>query len=238
MIKHKDTFEEHEQDTLTFVRMSEKLRTWMVECKASRALLINGQFPAANATTTISPLSVLCAQIAHMYSAVIASTVVLSYFCGVRTREDPASAGPRDMMRSLLSQLLAVYAEHRFEVEGSFDKEKLEKRIAIGELTPLCAVFDALVLQLPRDTVVCCIIDSISVFETRKHEAALGRCRNRFFKLVGNKKSGVIFKLFVTAPGDSSCKPKGQAEVLNVLEETQGGRHGEFVRMCLGQGRY
>lgn len=112
--------------------------------------------------------------------------------------DDPA-AGPAGMMRSLLSQLLLSYS--------AFTLKTIKRLLDIdpSEVGELCTAFADLIEQLPRQYLVLCIIDGMTLYEDppTRCEAAAEATRILLELMETSKFRGGIFKLLVTCPGSS-----------------------------------
>ncbi|KAF1950614.1 hypothetical protein CC80DRAFT_598036 [Byssothecium circinans] len=183
---------------LTFIKQSPIFRKWILESTTSRAIHCDANSDVRPADY-ISTMSFLCAETAHLLESV-KQTVVLSYFCGLRAT--PASgtrAGAKDLITSLLGQLL------EYQTTGLFQDVSIEDRLLEGpksrRLGGLCEILEALVLQLPEDWSVVCFIDGIEFYETRQRVQGTLEAIRFLLKLIKKlkKHGGPTLKLMVSA---------------------------------------
>ncbi|KAH0565034.1 hypothetical protein GP486_001573 [Trichoglossum hirsutum] len=178
---------------------SVELQEWLTDSTKSRVLLINGNGP--DPTVLISPLSVLLAMLSHAYEN-SRRAVVLSHFCSLHADTWDPKANATGMIISLIGQLLS-YQGLEFNL-SSFDDDFCQS-IEDDDLEMLCIMFLRLVKQLPRTKIVFCLIDTISVYETKDRLVKTARVLSTLTHLVANRRKGPIFKLLVTDPRMSDC---------------------------------
>lgn len=122
--------------------------------------------------------------------------VIICFFCSVHSRGRTSAEGPQGLMRSLISQLLATQT---FDL-GFIDQNSVEK-LQNFDLSYLCHMFSMLVEQLPQETTLFCIIDSIAVFQAPKYGEGISLIMDMFSNLITTLKlcsRAPIFKLFMT----------------------------------------
>jgi len=124
--------------------------------------------------------------------------VAIYHFCKRHLSPKDPIQGPQGMMRSLICQILRLFQSQvdlGFTSGGRY-REQLESH----NLHILCDCFAQVVKQLPVETVLFCIIDSIDRFE--RHEWA-DDCRYMIRELqdiLHEYECGPVFKLLVTSP--------------------------------------
>lgn len=196
------TFELGAKDEATYIIQSKNLKRWITTSKSSE-LLVNGN-RIDTAMDDVSPVSLVCAELISLFS-LSKSAVVVSYFCGLHaTMEDPASEWVPEMMKGLISQLLAQPKNRKLKLDLSFIKDDDIERMREDDLDTLCKVFRKLVEQLPSNMLFFCILDSITRFEVspEAEKDAIVVLR-QLIRLV-NRKKKVTMKLLLTSPSDSS----------------------------------
>ncbi|KAF8852565.1 hypothetical protein BDZ45DRAFT_678257, partial [Acephala macrosclerotiorum] len=170
----------------------------------SDVLLVDGHFDQAKMGKT-SPMSVFCATfIASIVK--LQSTVVLHFFCGQHVTFDDPLRGPHGLLRSLICQLLLYpnTPEPSLEMLG---QQELYNDLRGHELDALRHLFHQLVHQLPRGTLVFCIIDGFSEFETRMNNSTedLRSVVHTLQSIAGNdNQAGPIFKVLMTSANRST----------------------------------
>lgn len=123
---------------------------------------------------------------------------IVYFFCGTHNTSGDSLGGPAGLVRSLIAQLLTL---RKFDIDfirfGPWNE-----RIQRNDLAVLCAVFRELVTQLP-DTILFCIIDEVSLFETDQWRSQMLEVMRSLTLLAGDEILGAVFKLLVTSPGVS-----------------------------------
>ena len=126
------------------------------------------------------------------------SPLAQAFFCRQQIDLDPAT-GPSGMMRSLLSQLIINYS-------GS-DMSYIRQSFSIDsfDMVELCRLFSNLIRSLPRRSIVLCVIDGITLYEDSSNQckAAVEATKSPLEIMESCKKTGCIFKLLMTSPGNS-----------------------------------
>jgi len=109
--------------------------------------------------------------------------VCVHYSCGLHT------GNVHTMMRSLLGQLLTQkrYGFERVDITYA-DIAKIRS----GDLKTLCYTFGKLIKQLPRASVVYCIIDNIMVWEICSRSRDTRRVIDYLLGLLGKRKEGFL----------------------------------------------
>ena len=190
------------KDEASCVIQSKEVECWITNSTKSSSLLINGNRPDA-AMDDLSPMSLVSAELISLFS-LSKSMVVISYFCGLHAdfHSDSIDGVPA-MMKSLIGQLLAQPKDRKLAFDLSTIKDDDIERIEEDDLDVLCKMFRRVVLQLPSDKILFCIIDGISRFETWPGtEGDILQVLKLLTNLV-RKKTGVVIKLLFTCPGDS-----------------------------------
>jgi len=162
-----------------------------------------------------SPISYFCAQLASRYKEGPYTTITLFFFCGQHVRSDDALAGPRGVMRSLISQVLR--ARPKFDLEG-LDLTSLDgthNSIPFGDL---CHLFQLLVGQLPPSYTVYCIIDDINRLERDQWNRDYRALINMLYAMVGDS-GPLCFKVVITSPARSKWLGEVSSEQRVLVQE-------------------
>ena len=215
-------------DRASWVMGAQEFQSWL-EITSSRAILINGNSDPMDNT---SPLSLFCAHMTHLFVAA-KSVIVISYFCGLHM--DPITDGrsnAQSMMISLIGQLLLQARQKHVQFDLSFMvKEKLQL-LAEHDVKTSCRIFRDLVIQLPKDMVIFCVIDGISLYESANGVADLLLVWQRLNELLAHKKLKAVMKLLATSPGQTSYLHDENiitlGDVLLMPEEIDGDRQGTW----------
>ncbi|KAL9040168.1 MAG: hypothetical protein Q9180_002080 [Flavoplaca navasiana] len=164
------------QDRAVALIMSPRLQAWLTDT-SSAMMLVNGHMFSNEDEARQSPLSFLCAKLIddvlnrlrRSDSIVNHSNIGLRWFCGLHTdiREDP-DAHPKGMMNSMVSQLINQ-ALDRFSGVSMGDSSLLDQDLDLGSLN---SIFDSLVMTLPGETILFCLIDGISYYEIEDPSSA------------------------------------------------------------------
>jgi len=85
----------------------------------------------------------------------------LAYFCGEHHRKQDEFSSARDMIITLLLQLLDQYRDFEAEL-----LETCRATIFSKDIKGLCDLFERFVQALPEQTVLFCVLDGIGFFET------------------------------------------------------------------------
>ena len=190
---------------LTTFTQGRQYRSWLTEESKHSALFIQGDLTAPQQRRTLSPLSYLCARLAHDYAR-DAKVVVLCYFCDLH---EGSGGGPT--YAHLLCQLIGQLLSHPTAGRGDpiFDRH-WEKKLKARDARTLVKVFSALVRRLRAcELVVFCLVDAIAKLETttRVEKAAEKALLSELRDLVQERKRGrkrkagdrMVFKLLVSA---------------------------------------
>jgi len=181
---------------LSWIKNTSALRSWLIEAK-SDCLMIEGNIDSPYSYT--SALSILCAEMAHLFQA-IQNTIVVSHFCGLQARPGANRlADAKGMMNSLIGQLL----EYSEVLDGARVDNSVFHGVERAELSSLNETFDALIFQLPKSWTVVVLVDTISLYETlQRLQPTLEAIRylRKLVKRTKKRDDGPILKLLVTAP--------------------------------------
>ncbi|KLU84871.1 hypothetical protein MAPG_03905 [Magnaporthiopsis poae ATCC 64411] len=155
------------QDRTAAMVQSRQFQAWLAS-PLSEVLFINDSH---STPLFSSPSAFLCARLAESASSHSSEAISLHHFC--REHVDQAgsakSFGPLGVLRSLIGQLLARVPQ--LEVPRRLLEMDGRNPATSGETVEvLNGLFERLLLQLPADTVVICVIDAVNVFEEQREE--------------------------------------------------------------------
>jgi hypothetical protein len=185
-----------DQDRAVYIMQSEILQSWLQTPKSS-ALLINGQRHGSNGLrTAVSFVSAKLADALHQARKTAQKRLIsLHFFCAEHAnwRDDPDNV-PAGVMTSLLAQLLTQFRD--FDLSDMKHLSTLDT----DDIQQLLRVFKKLIGQLPRETMVFCIVDSVSVYEGDWAD----ECDVLLQSLIDiahhrSARRGCVFKLLVTS---------------------------------------
>ncbi|MCJ1251447.1 hypothetical protein MMC30_008680 [Trapelia coarctata] len=187
------------RDLAVTVMQSHKLHKW-ITCGKSSFLNVHGHIQDPK-EQQLSGLSYICAKLIQEFalgnkadSAKGESDfVVIPWFCGKHLDLNPVV-----MMRNLIAQLL-VQLSDRADLGRLWNAMNIKRDRLGNHMVPLCDLFLALVHALPEGTVLFCIVDGISHYNTKDHHANLFSAIHIFVQL-SNPWRHSYFKLLVTMP--------------------------------------
>jgi hypothetical protein len=168
-----------------------------------KVLLVHGNH---DGTQFISPLSYACAKVTDLMS-VSEAVICLTYFCGRHTdewREPEANA------QGLLAQLTGQLLEQISKRKGKRAKADLssltdtdQSGMENSDLSATWRVFEAIVKQLPKGTIVFCFIDGLAAYENSARRQKTGVLMKKMCGLM-RKTRNVDVRCMVTYPGRSN----------------------------------
>ncbi|CAN9187347.1 unnamed protein product, partial [Alternaria alternata] len=186
------------QKRASLVLHSSEFGNFVAAANQSKFLLVNGNNDAAQ---FISPLSHVCAKTIDLLS-VSDDIICLTYFCSRHTdqwREPRADA--TGLVASLTAQLLTQIKKRRkidgFSLDLSFLSFDDHCAVQEEDMDATFNVFQAIVKQLAKDTVIFCFIDGLSAYENFDRRQDTSRLMQSILKLVKRSK-GVVFRCMVT----------------------------------------
>ena len=165
----------------------------------SSMLLVNGRADLSS-VDGVSPLSFVAAELVKT-TGEQGSAFIASFFCG-RHRPAYGQTSPYsqacNLIASLLGQLIAQLIDRGVEIDLSFLKKDDWQDLHELKLTSLCFAFRRLAKQLPRKSLLLCVVDEIALYETEGLANDTEATMSRLAKLV-RAQDDVIFKLLVTS---------------------------------------
>jgi hypothetical protein len=164
-------------------------RDWILTPNSAR-LLVHGDFDNTN---KISPFSVLAATVFQGLRT-SSSVISLVFFCGQHLRTDEYNGG-NAIIRSFVAQLVRQFRSST--ITPAHDKSLYD--VAIGNTSRLCTLFVYLIVQLPPDITVFCLIDGINEYEREEY---LHDMEDVVLTLLGlvEQSSRPSFKLLLLSP--------------------------------------
>jgi hypothetical protein len=217
-----DTLDEQAKARASAMVQSDKFRIWLAEDASSRSLLVNAHLDL-EAAEAHSPLSVVDAELVKAFQDPV-SVFVVEYFCSLHTDNiDPSRASSSTgMMASLVGQLVTQMLDRNIEVDLSFLSKTDMKRVENDDLDILCIVFRELTLQLPAKTLLVCVLDEVSLYETLSLGKDTDAVMRRLTRLIARPMEAV-FKLLVTCRGQSLDFQQyfADIDILDLQEDTE-----------------
>ncbi|KAK0656968.1 hypothetical protein B0T16DRAFT_400627 [Cercophora newfieldiana] len=147
-----------------------------------------------------SPISYFCAQLAYRSKGGPHTTTTLCFFCGQHVAFNDPLAGPRGLMRSLISQ--ALRARPTFELE-ELDLTAFDGTHESIQFEDLCYLFRLIIGQFPPGYTVFCIIDDINRLEKDQWSREYWAVIDMLDEMVGESGPNLCFKVLITSPARS-----------------------------------
>ena len=127
-----------------------------------------------------------------------APAITIHHFCRPHASPKDSIPGPQGMMRSLICQVLQLLPK---DANLSFTTSiRYRKPLESYNLHTLCECFANVVKQLPADTVLFCVIDSIDCFEQPEWAEDCWFAIREIQDILHDHDDGPVFKLLVTSP--------------------------------------
>ncbi|KAF7549934.1 hypothetical protein G7Z17_g6068 [Cylindrodendrum hubeiense] len=198
-----DAFDENSKAKAAKLIQNLIFKAYMTTDSFSAPLLVNGNEDMSCAEG-LSPYSLVAARLAQV-SEQAESTFAITYFCSEHKPYGNDSPVPIlvGMIASLVGQLITQMSDKGTPVDLSFLDESNWNSLKRLKLKALCTVFEELTNQIPRDSVLFCILDEVSLYETgflRQDTDAVIRRLTRLTR----KRDDIVFKLLVTCRGRAS----------------------------------
>lgn len=169
----------------------EAFKAWQREDEAP-PLFLEGGLPPSNRRSTT--LSIVSSGLIETQDANPRSTSIY-FFCGMHDNANDSVCGPQGLIRSLIGQILQQF-DANLDFISMLSRPLIEKL----NLRALCDCFGKLVKQLPARTVLFCIIDGISFFESQLWANDTAKVIGDLRALAYDSDVDAIFKLLVTSP--------------------------------------
>lgn len=204
------------QDRAVTLMQSPKLHAWIASTEPS-ILLVNGN--CNNASARQSPLSFVCAKLMDSIQPALQeaeprkpSIFAHAFFCGQHMNPEDPDSGLSGMMRSLLAQLLVSYPEFNLSIIQRL------RDIDSNSVSSLCDVFSTLIIQIPPEAMIFCLIDGITLHESSKSQTEEAHTvAQTLVDITKNcKEHGCVFKVLLTSAGNSRAvyKDLDKADVM------------------------
>jgi hypothetical protein len=202
VLKQGNSFETQALGHGRWLMTTENFKNWLAGGQ-SDLLLVDGHCDQAKTGKT-SPMSVFCASlIASLVT--LRSGILLHFFCGQHVMPHDPLRGPHGLMRSLITQLL-LDPETQEPNLDFIDSQQIYDDLVQHRLSAFCYVFQQLVRQFPKGTIIYCIIDGISEYERRLEGSKENLCFvvEELQQIVYSQSLGQTFKLMMTSANKST----------------------------------
>lgn len=191
-------------DRASWVLKAPETSSFLDSSPGSRLLLIHGN---DDGTQFISPLSYVVAKVADLMS-VSDAVLCATYFCSRHPdnwREPRANA--QGMLASLTGQILEQLENRKRSRKVKLDFSSFtaddEKDLEEDDLATTWRVFDTVVKQLPKGSVVFVFIDGLSAYENSARKTETCGVMKKLCRVVRKSKT-VDIRLLVSYPGRSN----------------------------------
>lgn len=139
---------------------SGEFRQWL-HSRGSDTLFVTTSSAAEGRT---SALSVVCATLAlQLLDEEYHPNFCIQFFCGKHTKSDDPLHGPRGMICCLISQLaMHLHSHQQLRLSPRIRQQVKSQNEGVG-LDELIGMFHELLVQLPPDSTLFCILDGVSM---------------------------------------------------------------------------
>lgn len=149
----------HEKALAESLVTNPRFRQWMIS-PMSQKLLVQGNLINDRC---VSSQSIFCSKFLQLLRG-NSRFISLLYFCGLHSEHNDPYSGPRGMMMSFIAQLV---------LQWDFDTTGIHQAVGFlwdeycdePDIKNLCILVSWLVVQLPTDITVFCIMDGINAYE-------------------------------------------------------------------------
>ncbi|KAI0402853.1 hypothetical protein F4802DRAFT_335597 [Xylaria palmicola] len=135
---------------------------WL-EGESPDMILVDGNMESC-ARDKVSAMSFFCANFVLTMWKIESQDLYTHYFCGLHDSAKDLHSGPRDLLQSIIVQLLRVLDERNILSLNFLSEKQQIEELKAGDMRRLCRVFHELVDQFPQETTVYCIIDGVQFF--------------------------------------------------------------------------
>jgi hypothetical protein len=148
-------------------------KSFVEEARYPARLLVNSGEDSST-TDDVSAICIVAAELAQTSPPPETLVFSLSYFCGEHQMSpviDPSAvkhSSSISMIASLIGQLLTQLSARSLPIDLSFMTKTMLRKISRLEPMALCKAFQELFKQAPPRSVIVCIIDEISTYETQR----------------------------------------------------------------------
>ena len=212
-LRQLNAFHSCDRDRAAAIIESKAVDHWIVDVQA-QSLLIHGN---CRRDERLAPTSAATSMLIHVLSNTM-PIVKLFWFCGSHIHGPNGNA--LGMVRSLICQLLSLSFSFDIERGEDFNSEDIQN---------LLDMFLQLLRQLPKGTLVICIVDGVSFYEGSQQREDTRRAIRTITKAV--KIEQIVFKLLATSPKRTShlledAKIAKRIEVVDIPPHVDGPRQG------------
>lgn len=231
VIRRRTRITVQDQDQAQAVFEETRLRAWL-EIERSDMILVDGNMQSS-ARDRISAMSLFCANFVMTMAKLEPRNVFTYFFCGLYTTWMDPGAGPRDILQSLIIQLLVALDDQNALSLEFLSKQHHVQELKEGNINRLCRVLYELVNEFPRETTVYCIIDGIQFFDRDACQSNLDLLVRNLEAMSRDDDLQPKFKILIAAAFRSSAQLKNMVEEKRYIRLTARhlGRHQMSARV-------
>ncbi|KAG5798515.1 hypothetical protein H9Q69_002457 [Fusarium xylarioides] len=170
-----------------------QLKEWLVSPRSSQ-LLVHGNYDIRR---RVSGLTLLCASLVDSLASNSLRCIHLVFYCGLHDNCDvDQHTGGRAIIQSFICQLLCQYDFSTSISAGDVRPDLLYR----GDIHELCCLFERIVFQLPKSTLLVCLIDGIVYYEREEFKESMADVLVTILRISQEQKTNAIVKVLVTSP--------------------------------------
>ncbi|XEV04922.1 hypothetical protein FSHL1_010209 [Fusarium sambucinum] len=170
-----------------------QLRDWLVS-PSSAQLLIHGNYDIRR---RLSGLTLLCTSLAESLADKSPKCLYLVFYCGLHADSNyDEHTGGLAIIRSFIRQLLCRYDFSNCILVNDVRPDLL----CHGDINELCCLFERLIFQLPRNTLLVCLIDGVVYYEREEFIQSMGDVLISLLRISNEQRTGASVKVLLTSP--------------------------------------
>ncbi|EWZ29498.1 hypothetical protein FOZG_16870 [Fusarium oxysporum Fo47] len=170
-----------------------QLREWLVSPHSAQ-LLIHGNY---DIRCRVSGLTLLCTSLAGSLADRAPNCLCLLFYCGLHDNFDyDEYTGGRAVIQSFICQLLCQYDFSNCISVGDVRPDLLH----LDDVDELCCLFERLVFQLPRSTLLVCLIDGVVYYEREEFMESMADVLVTLLRISKEQRTSANIKVLLTSP--------------------------------------
>ncbi|KAI5458936.1 hypothetical protein BGZ63DRAFT_268525 [Mariannaea sp. PMI_226] len=199
-LRNGDAMDEQGKAKAAALIQNRVFKDFMTSNSQSESLLVNGNEDLSS-SEGMSPLSLVAARLALIANQA-ESTYAMSYFCAEHLPYGDTSPVPllSTLVATLVGQLTTQLLDQKRDIDLSFLDEFDWKHLKKMKLKTLCTTLEELTRQIPENSVVFCILDEMTLYETGLLRQDTDAVVRRLTRLTRRTQT-VTFKFLITCRG-------------------------------------
>ncbi|KAG8354292.1 hypothetical protein FVEN_g7715 [Fusarium venenatum] len=169
-----------------------QLRDWLVSPRSAQ-LLIHGNYDIRR---RLSGLTLLCTSLADSLADKSPKCLYLVFYCGLHANIHDEHTGGLAIVQSFIRQLLCQYDFSNCILVGDVRPDLL----CFGDIGELCCLFERLIFQLPRNTLLVCLIDGVVYYEREEFMKSMADVLITLLRISNEQRTGASVKVLLTSP--------------------------------------